>query len=354
MLRYFKNHNVYPFNGFGVKKIKMTKHFWKLSAVAIAVVFLFSFIGNSWAQSNGLGVTPRVSLTSRPGGTIRDSLRVSNLSSNQPLNLRVNIIDFRPAGETGTPQLIRDPNAEQTPWSLKPFLTIPETFTVPAGQSANVPFTIKFPDNVGAGSYYSAIEYEAVGATDEQRVNIAASSATLVFINVEGNAAELLNLLDFGASDNGKIKSIFSEPPQTFGYRLKNGGNLNESPAGSIVVKNMFGDIKANIDNINPKNELALIGQTRRFEVCYPKSTETTEIVKAENCQRLKLLPGRYTAELVMLYGQNGQPVRQIGAKASFWYLPTWFVALLVIVLAALAWVGYRTYSRFNRPKRRR
>lgn len=332
----------------------MKKHLWKFTA-AFAVLCLFlTYAGPVYAQSNGLGVTPRVSLTSRPGGVIRDSLRVSNLSSTQPLNLRVNIIDFRPAGETGTPQLIRDRNAEQTPWSLRPYLTIPETVTIPAGQSSNVPFTIRFPENVGAGSYYSAIEYEATGATDEQRVNIAASSATLIFINVAGNAAELLNLLNFGASEDGNIKSIFSEPPQKFTYRIKNSGNLNESPAGSIIVKNMFGDIKANINNVNPRNELALIGQTRRFEVCYPKSTEETELVKPENCQRMKLLPGRYTAELVILYGQNGQPTRQIGGTAAFWYLPTWFVAILAVVLAAISWAGYTIYRRVKSPRRRR
>lgn len=332
----------------------MKKYFYKLAAALAVTALFFSFTGQIFAQSNGLGVTPRISLTSRPGGVIRDSLRVSNLSSNQPLNLKVNVIDFRPSGEAGTPQLIRDANASPTPWSLRPFLTIPETFTVPAGQSANVPFTIRFPESVGAGSYYSAIEYEAVGATDQQRVNIAASSATLLFINVEGEAAELLTLLNFGAADGGKIKSIFSQPPQTFQYRVKNGGNLNEAPAGSIVVKNMFGDIKANIDSINPRSELALIGQTRRFEVCYPRNTSDEEIVKPENCKRMELFPGRYTAELVILYGQNGQPTRQIGATAAFWYLPPWFVGVLAVVLIALAWVGYTIYRRFKTPARRR
>lgn len=332
----------------------MKKHLWKLPAIFAAFALFLNTIGPAAAQSNGLGVTPRVSLTSRPGGTIRDSLRVTNLSSTQQLNLKINIIDFRPAGETGTPQLIRDPNAEQTPWSLKPYLTIPETSTVGAGQSANIPFTIRFPENVGAGSYYSAVEYEAVGATDQQRVNIAASSATLIFINVAGNASELMNLLEFGPSVGGKIKSIFSEQPQSFVYRLKNSGNLNESPAGSIVVKNMFGDIKANIDNVNPKGELALIGQTRKFEVCYPKSTEEVELVKPDNCKPMKLAPGRYTAELVLLYGQNGQPTREIGGTAAFWYLPTWFVGVLALALAALSWIGYTIYRRFKGPKRRR
>ena len=334
-------------------KTKMKKFYLKLLAFSLAIG-LFGYLSlPAAAQSNGLGVTPRISLGSRPGGVIRDSLRVSNLSTTQPLNLRISVIDFRPAGESGTPQLIRDPNAEQTPWSLKPYLTIPETATVGAGQSTNIPFTVRFPENVGAGSYYSAIEYQAVGATDEQRVNIAASSATLLFINVQGDAQELLTLLDFGPSSGGKIKSIFSESPQTFQYRLKNSGNLNEAPAGSIVVKNMMGKIIASIDRVNPRGELALIGQTRRFETCYPRNTEESELVKPDNCQPLNLMPGRYTAEIVLLYGQNGQQTREIGAKAAFWYLPPWFVAFLIVVLAAIAWVVYTIYRR-RKPRRRR
>jgi hypothetical protein len=328
----------------------------------LALLVLGSFfIANApvSAQSNGLGITPRINLTAKPGGLINDSLRINNLSNTQPLNLQVSLVDFRPANETGTPQLIQDPSVAPTPWSLKPYVSIPEFVTVPAGQSKSIPFTVKFPPSVGAGSYYSAIEYKAVGNQNQQKVTVSASSATLMFVNVEGNASELLSLLDFGpiASPGGGIKSSFAKAPSQFTYRLKNSGNLNESPAGSIVVKNMLGHVVAGIDNVNPKSELALIGQTRRFEVCYPKKLDQDSLVKATNCQPLKITPGKYTAQLVLLYGQNGQPSRQIGANATFWYLPLWFILVVIIVLAVIVWLAYQIYKRFSgkpKPVRRR
>jgi hypothetical protein len=311
------------------------------------------------AQSNGLGITPRINLTSKPGGSISDSLRINNLSSTQPLSLQITLVDFKPANDSGTPQLIEDPSVAPTPWSLKPYLSLPEFITIPAGQSKSIPYTIKFPPSVGAGSYYSAIEYKAQGNQNQQKVTVAASSATLVFVNVEGNASELLSLLNFGPikAAGGGIKSSFSKPPTLFTYRLKNSGNLNEAPAGSIVIKNMLGHVIAGIDNVNPKSELALIGQTRRFEVCYPKNLDQQSLVKANNCKPLKITPGKYTAQLVLLYGQNGQPSRQIGANASFWYLPLWFIIVVIIVLAVIVWLAYQIYRRFSgkpKPVRRR
>lgn len=335
--------------------IKVKTKILKSMALAIAVFGLFAITTMpAVAQSNGMGVTPRISLGSEPGGVIRDSLRVNNLSSTQPLILQISIIDFRAADESGTPQLIRDPNAQPTPWSLKPYITLPETVTIPAGQSSNIPFTIRFPENVGAGSYYSAVEYQAVSGTDAQRVNIAASSATLLFINLQGDASELVSILDFGPSINGEIKSSFTTPPTNFAYRIKNSGNLNEAPAGSIVIKNLFGDIVAHIDSVNPKQELALIGQTRRFEVCYPRSTVETDLVKSDNCQPVKIIPGLYKAELVLLYGQNGQPTRQIGATAMFWYMPLWAIIVAILLLAGLAWIIYSIVRRLRSSRRRR
>jgi hypothetical protein len=308
----------------GVNK-SMKNKIIRLAAV-IAVVGL-AFVWSApaaKAQSNGLGITPKITLLSKPGGQISDNLRLNNLSNTQPLNVRIALVDFRPANETGTPQLLQDPNAPLTPWSLKPYISIPDTINVPAGQSKNIPFTVKFPANVGAGSYYVAVEYKATGANDQQKVTISASSATLLF------------------------------PPSEFTYRLKNSGNLNESPAGSIVVKNMLGHIIANIDSVNPRSELALIGQTRRFQVCYPKSKAETDLPKADNCGPLPITPGRYTAQIVLLYGQNGQPSRQITANATFWYLPLWFDIVAILVLAAIVWIIYWLYNRIKSPRRGR
>ncbi len=84
------------------------------------------------------------------------------------------------------PKLFQPNSAPQTPWSLKPYITLPDSVTVEPGKSKLIPFTLKFPSGVGAGSYYSAVEYAAISGNDQEKVNVAASSASLIFVTVPG------------------------------------------------------------------------------------------------------------------------------------------------------------------------
>ncbi len=307
------------------------------------------------AQSNGLGITPKLSYTVNAGEQRSDTLYVNNLSTSQVLNLKLKVIDFKPQDETGAPKLLQASDEPLTPWSLKPYMTLPDRVTIEPGKSKLIPFTIKIPKSVGAGSYYSAVQYTAVSDFDQEKVNVAASSASLIFVTVPGDASELLNLVQFGPYEGGKFQTMFaSKPPASFAYRIKNSGNISESPSGSIVVKNFFGHVVRSIDNANPLGQLVIIGQTRRFEVCAPKSDKQEDLGKPSNCKPLKLMPGRYTAQIELLYGQNGKTNRQIGATSTFWYLPIWFVILALIVLTAIVYGGWRLYKKLVAPRHRR
>ncbi len=326
-----------------------------LSLVGLVALLIFH-TQSVFGQSNGLGITPRLSYTLNAGTQKNDTLYINNLSKTQPLTLKVKVVDFKATDESGTATLLEGSDTPQTPWSLKPYITVPDIVTLQPGQSQFVPFSIKLPANTGAGSYYSAVEYTAVNNTTQQQVNVAASGATLLFVNVPGNATEILRLLQFAAYQNNGFKSTFSKPPSTFAFRVKNDGNLNESPAGSLAVKNIFGHVVAHIDNANPTDNLVLMGQTRRFEVCNPKSTSQENLGRQANCVPLKIAPGRYTAQIVLLYGQNGQASRQISASAVFWYLPLWFVIIIAgIILAVIIgiWWIQNKIRGSRRPHRR-
>jgi len=326
----------------------------KFLAVAIFLLgVVFVPVAKTFAQSNGLGITPELSYTVEPGTQRSDTLYVNNLSTSQPLNLKLGVVDFRPQDESGTPKILQASDAPQTPWSLKPYITLPSFITVDPGKSSLIPFTIKIPAGLGAGSYYSAVQYSAINGANQERVNVSASADTLMFVTVPGNATEQLSMLQFGAESGGKFDSVFSSPPSTFAYRIKNNGNLSESPAGSIVIKNIFGHISAHIDNANPRSELVLIGQTRKFEVCNPKNNSQQDLIKGDNCKPLSLKPGMYTAEIELLYGQNGQTSHQINAKSTFWYLPLWFVIVFVLILLVIAYAIYYLYKKLTAPRHR-
>jgi hypothetical protein len=305
----------------------------------------------TYAQSNGLGVTPKESFTMNAGQQASNVLYLSNLSKTQTLRVKLTVVDFTSQGETGTPKLLQASEEPQTPWSLKPYLTVPDIVTVPPDGNKQIPFTIKLPASIGAGSYYSAIEYTATAGENQQQVNVAASTATLLFINVPGNVSELLSMKQFGITDGKNFKSFWQKQPTFFAYRITNSGDVAEAPAGSLIIKNMFGHIVAKVSNANPKGQIALIKQTRRFTGCNLKSTAPEEIAKDSNCTSFNLKPGYYSASLAIFYGQNGQPTRQIGATSHFWYLPWGFLLEAIVVIGLVVYFLSRLYHRLNRRR---
>jgi hypothetical protein len=343
------------------------KRFTRVISLAAALLTLLT-ASTVHAASNGLGITPRRDFTVQPGKSVTDTLYISNLSLNQDLQVDMKVIDFGAADETGTPALQLGDNAPQTAWSLKPFIKLQQGTKIAAGKSANVPVTITIPAGQGAGSYYSAIQYTAVNPETKQRVNIAASTASLLFVTVPGDAKEKLDLTKFGAWQSqspaeqpteGSFTSLFtSSVPKELAYKLKNSGNIAEQPNGSMLIKNMFGHTVKEIQDANPKKQLVLIGQERRIQVCMKTSVLESkdpngQQTQQSTCDDPGLLPGRYTAEVALFYGLNGNSTQEVVAKTSFWYIPWWsLIVLLVLVLfiVGLIWLIRRAFG--NRSRR--
>lgn len=320
------------------------------------------------AASNGLGITPRKSYTLQPGAHVTDTLYINNLSKTQALNVGLRILDFSAKDQTGSPSLALQKDAPQTAWSLKPFITMPASVTVPANKAVNVPISISIPATQGAGSYYSAIDYTAENSPGEQNVTLSASSVSLVFVTVPGQAHEYMQLKQFGAfipngdDTTGSFSSwFFGSAPSTLAYVLQNQGNVAEQPTGSMIIKNMFGKQVRTVDQVNPKNQLALIDQTRRFETCVQPINKTAKSGTGEDqttvvCETPHLAPGRYTAQIAVFYGLNGSNNQEVMATATFWYLPMWFLALAFAALFAIVLGVYflqRKIRRGSRSKRK-
>lgn len=297
--------------------------------------------------SSGLSITPRKNYIIKPGASVTDKLTVGNLDPKNDLNLSLRMIDFTYSNQSGTPKLSIAANAPQTPWSLKPFTSLPKTMHVPAGGSATVSYTIAVPKDQGAGSYYSAVLYQA-GASNGGNVALNASGVSLVFVSVPGTVNENMTLQKFGAytsNDNGVTGSFTfiatNASPTMVAYALKNEGNVFESPAGNVVIKDMFGRQVANITT-NPTMSLALLGQTRLFTSCIKTVQDKVKSLggtsKNTTCTDPKLMPGRYTAHLDVFYGQNGNQTKEVAADATFWVLPWWFIVLVIVALLAAIW----------------
>ncbi|HET8670133.1 MAG TPA: hypothetical protein VFM05_05735, partial [Candidatus Saccharimonadales bacterium] len=200
------------------------------------------------------------------------------------------------------------------------------------------------------------------------QINIAASTVSLIFVNVPGQAKEQLILKQFGAfaanknQTTGEFKSFFvGSSPKEFAYRLQNNGNVAERPSGSIVVKSMFGRTVKEIEDANNRKQLVLIGQTRRIQTCIKESVLTSKApngVETEQrvCDDPGLWPGRYTAQMALFYGLNGNNTQEIQASTSFWYIPTWSIiafVLLLLFIIGMVWLIRRAFDN-RRPRYRR
>lgn len=318
-----------------------------LAALAVFLVAAYLQAPSASAQSSSaLSIAPKKNYLIEPGKSVNDKLVIRNLDGQQDLKLYMRVIDFSYTDETGTPKLMLEED-EPTTWSLRSYMKVPETVTVRPNSSASVDMSIKMPANIGAGSYYSAIIYSTT-APDGGNVGLAASGVTLAFVTVPGDMTEDLTLKSFGAYDPTakKYMNFTVNEPKVIAYTLENKGNVTEAPVGTITLKNWFGQ-EYRIEDVNPSKSLALIGQTRTFQACIKLASADGNFKGTEaegnTCVDPGLWPGYYSANLDIFYGQNGNLTKEITKSGYFWYMPWWFLALVIIVVLALAYLIWRT-----------
>ncbi len=327
-----------------------------LAVVAVVVAASFALPSSSAqaASSSALSIPPKKNYLISPGDSVNDKLVIRNLDTASALNLTLRVIDFTYTDNGGTPKLFLDPNAPQTTWSLKPFMKVPKSVSIAPGQSASLDMSISIPEGHGAGSYYSAIIYSS-GPADNipgGNVGLNASGVTLAFVNIPGKVNENLKLKDFGAYDDTAGYQFFMMTmPQKIGFSLQNNGNVVESPVGSIILTDLFGN-KRQIDNLNPTGSLALIGQTRTFTPCIKIQSQNINFngtkTEATQCTDPGLWPGIYTASIDLYYGQNGNNTQEVTKTTVFWYFPLWFIVLVIVVLGLLIFFGWRGYNKIR------
>lgn len=308
------------------------------------------------ASSAALSITPKKQYTIEPGKSVDDTLVVRNLDRQETLNLSLRVIDFTFTDDGGVPKLMLADDAPQTTWSLKPFLSLPETVTIPPTESRTIDMSVAIPDGHGAGSYYSAIVYSS-SASDSGNVGLSASGVTLVFTDIPGDVTQDLKLEQFGpyfsnpVSGKSGYRYITTDQPKEVAYTLKNNGNVTEAAAGSITLKHIFGG-ETVISDVNPNESLALIGQTRTYTACI--KAESTEVefegeqTESQRCATPNLWPGFYSTDINLLYGQNGNRTQDIIGAGSFWYLPVWFIIALILLLTAVGYFGWRLVSGYR------
>ncbi len=299
------------------------------------------------APGQALEIAPPVlNLRANPGETVKATINLRDVSTSS-LVVRNQINDFVAYGEDGTPKILLDDTEETSPYSLKAWVQPLPQLTLKPKEVNKLPLTIRVPKSAAPGGYYAVIRFTASApGLDGTGVSLSASLGTLVLLRVNGEAKEAMSVEEFSATKNGEKNWLFESQPIKFVTRVRNNGSVHEQPTGQIAVKDMFGNAVANV-NVNLVQSNVLPASVRRFEPILDSSVIGN-----------RLLLGRYTADLKLTYGANGQTLT---ASTSFWVIPYRLIAfaivLLVIAFIVLR-IGLRRYNERlierSRSRRRR
>ena len=318
-------------------------------SVSIVMPAVTHAVDQGQSVGQALEIAPPVlNIKANPGDVVKSTISLRDVSTS-PLVVRNQINDFVAAGEDGTPKLLLDEEgAEPSPYSLKEWIQPLPQFTLQPREVNQLPVTIRVPANAAPGGYYAVVRFTASPpGIDGSGVSLSASLGTLILLRVNGDAKEDVKIEEFAATKNGSKKSLFESPPITFLARIKNNGSSHEQPSGQITIKDMFGNATANV-NVNLAQNNILPASIRKFQ----QPLDSTVIGN-------KILFGRYTADLKMSYGSQGQTIT---ANTSFWVIPYrligfgLLVLIIVIVFIRIALKRYteRVVERSRGRRRRR
>jgi hypothetical protein len=277
---------------------------------------------------------PVVTLKADPGQTITTQISIRGVSSSRLL-VTGEINDFTAAGEDGTPKILMDEEEEESPFSLRGWVSPLPQLTLEPRQIKNMTVTIRVPANAAPGGYYGVVRFTATPPElKDTGVSLSASLGSLLLVRVNGEAKEKLKIEEFSANTGGPAGWFFESGPISFVERLKNEGNTHLEPAGQITITDMFGKTVANVNvNLPPRNVLP--ASIRKFEQRLDSSTIGN-----------MMLFGKYQADLKLTYGDSKQVVT---ASITFWVVPWKLITLAVVGLIVAFFLLRFLIRRYNR-----
>ncbi|MDQ2973341.1 MAG: hypothetical protein M3Q79_02580 [bacterium] len=291
---------------------------------------------------SGLSISPtRTDLVVNPGTSADLTISLKNVTGGN-VTAKAFINDFESDGVTGEPKLIVD-ETQEVVGSIKKFTQGLSDIPLATGESKDIVLKINIPDDASPGAYYGVVRYQAVpegsSTPGDGQVALTASVGSIVLIEVPGNITEKIRINSVKAFAGDKGGSFLTSTPDQVGIEIENLGNGFARPFGRVEVKGMFNKmVKAyEVNNTNPRG------------VVLPESTR----VFKDNVEGIKW-PGRYSVQANISHGRGGEILT---VNQNFWYLPVWFLLIVLAVVGALvlaATVLYRRYISQSVTKRKR
>lgn len=169
----------------------------------INILVLFSCCALSWA---GIRIdNPKVRMLINPGDYETGEIKVENRDGEQPVSVKVYLEDWisNTSEDTGSDKVFMPKGT--TPLSCSGWITFsPAEFTLPAGESQSVQYTVTAPEEA-QGGYYSVMFFESEGGIVDKineegenvKVKILNRLGSLFYVEAKGTikkTAEIKNL----------------------------------------------------------------------------------------------------------------------------------------------------------------
>jgi hypothetical protein len=288
---------------------------WRKLCVLLCTLFAVAFILSPSSVTKADTITispPSFEMFGNPGDTIVEKLKVTNQDANDA-TYQSNVEDFTASGEEGGINLVEDPNAPRSTFSLAKWITLePNQFTVPAKQSRTVSITVHIPKTAEPGGHYASIQVRIAGSPSTQGgASVQSNLNTLILLRVSGDLNEKLALTSFNTDSN-----YYQSGPVTFNLRSENQGNVHLAPTGTIVITDMF---NRKVKEIPLKRANVLPGTIRSTKTVWDDVGSI----------------GRFTATLVADYGSS-QKKQVLTASSTFIVLPRILIYVVLGLIVGL------------------
>lgn len=334
------------------RRVLRVSSFKRLGLAVISFILVFSFSGTAvFSQEagqgtggSGLTISPtRFVLSVLPGGSDTIKVSVKNPTSST-VNATPLVTDFVSDGETGQPRLLINEERDDLP-SIKPFFNTLDSLRIESQDTVTTEIPVHIPEGTPAGGYYGAICFaatpEGIAAPDAGQVALTANVCPIALITVPGDITEQVQFRNILYYRNGGTGTYFTNAPEELGIQIVNQGTGFVQPFGQVTVKDPFGNeiLSYELNDTNPKGNV-IPSSTRVFRQELPGITK----------------PGRYTATANLSYGDGGEVLT---LSKSFWYLPYWFLGLLLLLIGLLIYGGFLVKRRvdtgsFKKPRTRK
>jgi hypothetical protein len=286
---------------------------------------------------------PSLEFNLDPGQTVTQRIKLYNDES-KPLTVYSSTANFTAQGETGEPTF----DLSAAPSDLSAWITVADgPFTINSKDKIEVTATIAIPANAEPGGHYASIFFgpQPTAAAGDKQVNIKSLIGSLAIVRVSGDVRERAAIAVFALN---RTSTTLNRLPAEFFLRLNNSGNVHVRPAGTVTIKNLFGQTSA-VLTVNENKGAVLPETTRKFEVAWAKAATPaatgnffTEI--GREWQNFGF--GPYTAATDLTYGQGQQTLT---SSLKFFILPWRLLLVVLIGLAIIIYlliIGIRGYNR--------